>query len=667
MPRTKILGTKLRAVALLLGWVPFIDAYYFAAVKSDPTIPQGLPVWGWQPVGAADDMGCKVGGTQQLGWLQAFGVLNQQTPPNNWPNGNAEGFIFYSDENCHLEQSEKILYVKFDPNSVKAQVVNFRNLPWELDIETTISLADSKYKSYREVRANDADLQKFLPEQIQEMPTTYVYAATPYFEEEGRMIWGGDAVEGVISLNISPPQQGTAPNPRATVFDALLSLMSGLGQDLGNQQRLLLYADDAMRSLGLGVMPPNVGVYKASPVSKVLDFNTINMNLAPDNANNNFFNPNQAQNTGMNIEEPVQEAQDIMPRINLPLYGDTENNQQIETRGRRMRFNHPYFEDLEEGSELQEEQIPEGEPLNLANFEPRQEYFDPIGVMRDLLARWQNVLQENAIIEETAVRRYNQDTSQNTRDRLREALQLMDNGRAWTQNVEATTQALVDAQRLYLEDLQELEEQHKIEAGLYQSELDAIQDVKSEYESSFVPSQELTAKYEMIGAAMNQAQELYEGAVDTLERQHHRYSWEYSLNENDFYEYYVKVFRYFRRIEVRLRVLRDELGLGPDSPVAIYGLRGDDELRDDDTGEVYRHPSSYNEQIALLNLGGMDDFNVAQNYEESKEQSEEGEEITFQQQQQVINSSPEESGDMNYTGGTNVNPDATDFDPDSLL
>ncbi|KAF3220666.1 hypothetical protein TWF679_008861 [Orbilia oligospora] len=661
MPRTKILDTRLRAVALSIGWVPFINAYYFAAIKSDPAVPQGLPVWGWQPIGAADDMGCKVGGTQQLGWLQAFGVLNQQNPPNNWPNSNAEGFIFYSDANCRLEQSEKILYVKFDPLSVKAQLVNFRNLPWELDIETTISLADSKYKSYREVRANDADLQKFLPEKIQEMPTTYVYAATPYFEEEGSMIWGGDVVEGVISLNISPQQQGTAPNPRATVSDALLSMMSGLGQDLGNHQRLLLHADDAMRSLGLGVMPPNVGVYKASPVSKVLDFNTINMNLAPANANNNFFNPNQVQNTGMNIEEPAQEAQDTMPRIDLPLYGDTENNQQIETRGRRVRFNHPYFEDLEEGSELQEE-ILKGEPLNLENFEPRQEYFDPIGVVRDLLARWQNVLRENAIIRETAERRYNQDTDQNTRDRLREALQLMDNGIAWTQNVEATTQALVDAQNLYLEDLQELEEQHKIEAGLYQSELDAIQDVKSEYESSFVPSQELTAKYEMIGAAINQAQELYDGAVDTLERQHHRYSWEFSLNENDFYEYYVKVFRYFRRIEVQLRVLRDELGLGPDSPVAIYGVR------DDDTDEVHQYPSSYNERIALLNLGGMDDFNVAQNYEESKEQSDEGEEITFQQQQQVIDSSPEESGDvMNYAEGTNLNPDATDFDPDSLL
>ncbi|KAF3231316.1 hypothetical protein TWF191_006806 [Orbilia oligospora] len=569
MPRTKILDTRLRAVALLIGWVPFINAYYFAAIKSDPAVPQGLPVWGWQPIGAADDMGCKVGGTQQLGW--------------------------------------------------------------------------------------------FLPEKIQEMPTTYVYAATPYFEEEGSMIWGGDVVEGVISLNISPQQQGTAPNPRATVSDALLSMMSGLGQDLGNHQRLLLHADDAMQSLGLGVMPPNVGVYKASPVSKVLDFNTINMNLAPANANNNFFNPNQVQNTGMNIEEPAQEAQDTMPRIDLPLYGDTENNQQIETRGRRVRFNHPYFEDLEEGSELQEE-ILKGEPLNLENFEPRQEYFDPIGVVRDLLARWQNVLRENAIIRETAERRYNQDTDQNTRDRLREALQLMDNGIAWTQNVEATTQALVDAQNLYLEDLQELEEQHKIEAGLYQSELDAIQDVKSEYESSFVPSQELTVKYEMIGAAINQAQELYDGAVDTLERQHHRYSWEFSLNENDFYEYYVKVFRYFRRIEVRLRVLRDELGLGPDSPVAIYGVR------DDDTDEVHQYPSSYNERIALLNLGGMDDFNVAQNYEESKEQSDEGEEITFQQQQQVIDSSPEESGDvMNHAEGTNLNPDATDFDPDSLL
>ncbi|KAK6502000.1 hypothetical protein TWF481_009819 [Arthrobotrys musiformis] len=658
MRRTKTPGGTLRAAALLLGWwVSTADSYYFAAVRSNPTRPQGLPVWGWQPLGAADDMGCKTAGSQQLGWLQAFGVINQQTPPPGWPNGNAEGFIFYTDANCRIEQSEKVLYVKFDPNSASPQFANLRNLAWEVDEENTMSLADNKYQSYREVRANNGDLQRILPQQVQ-LPATYVYPAQQYAEDGGPPTWGGEVMaDGVTRLNVLPPQQGTQPNPRATVFDALLSLMSGLGHDLATQQQLTLYADESLRILGMPGMPLNVGSYKASP-SKVLDFNTIDMSQSTPNYN---FNLGLNQGTGMNVEpQDTTAGTGTMARINLPLYGDTDINQPI-GRGRRTnRFNHPYFEDEE--SEPQSDRIVNEpmSPLNLENFEALDEQFDPSRIMLSLMTKWETVLQENEIVRSAAVRRYDQNEEDlDTRDRLRESVQLMANGMEWIENVQATTKALVEAQNQLLEALQELEDEHKAEAEVYQRELDSIQRFRTEYESTFIPSQEDTARYEASNAQITQAQELYDGAVETLESQYQRYSWDFRQNEEDFYNYYLKVFRYLRNLEIRLRVLKDELGLGEDSPVIIYGVP------DDDTGNVYHPPSSYNEQIELINIGGGDDLNVAQNYEERKEQSEEGEEIEFQQE--AINSSPEGSGEVvSYMEGTNVNPEATDFDPNSL-
>ncbi|KAK6519824.1 hypothetical protein TWF506_000118 [Arthrobotrys conoides] len=653
MPRTKkILGPTLLAAALFLGWVSVADAYYYASIKSSPTRPQGLPVWGWQPLGGVDDMGCKVGGTEQLGWLQAFGVLNQQTPPPNWPNGNAEGFIFYSDANCRLEQSEKVVYVKFDPNSVKPQVVNFRNLPWELDVETTVSLADSKYQSYREVRANDADLLLLLPEQVQQLPSTYAYPAIQY-PDEGRIVWGGELMEQAVkTLVVQPPQQGTAPNPRATVFDALSSLMSGLGQDLGNLQELLRYADGSLQP---GARPLNMGAHKASPVSNVMEFDTINMEQIPPNVNNNFnFNP-AIQNTGMNVG-PAQGNQNTMARIDLPLYGDTENNQQIGTR-RRNRFNNPYFE--EEEPESQNAQLANEQYFNLEDFEPLQDEFDPIKIMLSVLSKWDSVMKANEIINLRAPQRYAQDKDKRTKDRLDEAFKLMNNGMELTENIRRNTAVLIREQDEILAIIQDIQEEHSVESAIYQDALDAIQIFRAGYESNYFHSEEDIERYETISAEINQAQELYEGAFETLQRAHEQYSLELQKKADKYYQYYVKVFTYLRDLEIRLSVLRDELGYGEQSPVIIYGLR------DDDTGQVYQPPDSYIEQIEEINFGGGYNLNAAQGYEESQQQSGEGEEIDFQQA--PINSSPEVSGDVvSYTGGTNVNPDPSDFDPDSL-
>ncbi|KAK6358707.1 hypothetical protein TWF730_008030 [Orbilia blumenaviensis] len=653
MSRTKISGSTLRTIVLFLGWSSVTDAYYFAAVRSSPTQPQGLPFWGWQPLGEADDMGCKVGGSQQLGWLQAFGVLNQHPPPPRRPNGEAEGFIFYSDANCQLAQSDKILYIKFNPASALPQVVSFRNLAWETDVDTSISLADNKYQSYREVRTNDLDLQQILPQEIQ-LPTTYVYPAVP-FTDEGQTSWGGELMaEAVTTLNVIPVQQGMVANPQVTIFDALLSLMSGLGQDLATQQQLLGLADERLQFPGMGVQPPNVGTQVASP-SRVLDFDTINMNVRT--LQNRNPNPGLAQDVGMNIEQQ-QGTGDTMRRINLPLYGDTDNNQPI-GRTQRGRFKHPFYDNEESEPDNSRIDDEENMEFKLDNFESLRERFDAHRMMLDLMTAWSAVLEDNENIRLTAQRRFDQDPDERVRNMLRDAIKIMSNGVEWVDHVQLTTEELITAQNDYLEAMEELEEERIREAEVYQNEIDAIQRFRSEYESTFIPSQEETTRYERSITAIEQARELYEGSIARLESTYLHYSWDFQQNEHDYYNYYAKVFSYLRNLEIQLKGLQDQLGLGSQSPVIINGVQ------DDYTGEVYQLPTSYVEQIELIGIDGGNDLNVAQDYEERKEQSDEGEEIEFQQQ--AINSSPEGSGDVvNYAEGLNVNPQPSDFNFDNL-
>ncbi|KAK6519324.1 hypothetical protein TWF281_003159 [Arthrobotrys megalospora] len=621
MPRTRGSGTTFGAAFLCISWLSVTDAYYFAALRSSTTQPQGIPTWGWQPLGDGTDMQCKPGGSEEAGWLQAFGVINHQTPPPNLPNGNAQGFIFYSDANCQLAQSDKVLYVKFDELSTSPQVVNFRNLAWETDVETSISLADNKYRSYREVRDNNAyvdpDLQTILP--TLELPATYVYPAEQYPNDQGQPSWGGEIMaQGVTRLNVIPAQQGLVANPGITIFDALLSLMSGIGQDLATQQQLLQLADPSIGFPNMGVAPPVVGTQRTTP-SKMLELSVQNIDRPIQNAN-----PVQNPATGMNIEA---QGPNTMARVNIPLYGDTNINQPINTR---RRAGHPFFAiESESASPQTNPATEEALPLNLNDYILGTE-FVPNRIVASVMTRWGIVLQDNERVRQMARNTNIENLDEETRFRLTDAIDAMRSGMEWVENLQLITENLITAQRRNVEYLDDIEEQYGLEWGTYQETADEIQALTVEYENTFIPTQAQTARYNALPAEARQALELYEGGVATLEQRAEELTSDLRQNEQDYYEEYVRTFLYLRNLEIWLRTLRSELGL--DSPTLTYGLS---ELENGPG-----NPNSYNEQIQPFNLSG------AQNYEEHKEGSEEGEGMEYEEAM--------EASDVNQPSGANL-------------
>ncbi|EPS37530.1 hypothetical protein H072_8756 [Dactylellina haptotyla CBS 200.50] len=596
------------AIYALLGFLSIADAFYLAAIRASPTRPPGLPSWGWQPTDdESNGVGvCQRAGNEAVGWLQAFGIVNNADPPPGLPQGNARGFIFYTDADCRKDESEKMLYIHFDLSSSDPQVVNFRNLAWSPNHEQSAFLSENKYRSFKQVALDDPE--PFSGLEDKNLPDTYVYVAESYLDHDDQPVWIGQVLSaGVTRLNVVSLLTGQETNPSKAAFDALVSYMSVVGQIVQASKQLAQYVDSRTEELGNSSMI--VGSQHLSPTG-MLQLGS--QSMLPNQPNPSTYSIQEAESSNiMDFNLDGIDDSSTMARISLPLYGDTD----LGTLDTRARIRHPYF------TPEQEEEAPrfpgKNRFMTLEDFvnpvmEPNA-VFDPNEILREVQERYTGVLEENRGIMEMANWQNLNDMGVDTVDKVGAAMRIMTNGMAWVEDLGKQVEKLTEAQQRFLQAIDvEMSKLVLLEANYegYRAEMSAVID---NYKQLLAPGQEEEDEYyEAIYNIENSADTFTERAAPMNQRVA-QYRNDIRANEQEFWTHALKTFEYLQKIEIGLQWFKDQLGLN--SPVDAHGIDDVQSIASADLEDVVRLTDPNIASINNLNSDELENMFSANRWE----------------------------------------------------